>query len=484
MLRLMYAASTREGALSILRSKVDVKPIRVFRSSVLNSRYRALSEDAKASSSARYRFDGVYWVETIRYRDERMPVSDEHDVMHVDIDVPEPVAHLAARIPPTRIYFFYLVRVGRGPGALSNRIKSHQFIHYCIEQKSMSPEALDDATETERMSPGAFECSSRTEIEIPAFVACDEYGRSLDSFVSSRPAILFDLDFLCANALHSLRSSTGVEPVFSPGLHLLSGCIDSQGFALPVFSPGLQLLSDCEDSPGFARNKSPPDTLIRRCSPCSSGKYKGSPRIVTPTPELRFKVAKYDPLGRYRCWKRPSIYVPKSSTKSKNKRTKAIQQVSVQSSAALALEPAGAISVRTRSKLCIAAPSRISGNPSVDAENTTAEHMLARRSLRLFIASTVEDPMPNGTGKKPRIKKDRPNLKKPSKQGLKATPELAKSSPSRRRSPRLSEALCPAQATEKPAVRVARVVKKSRWGCARTKGTSRLHHTNYERTTN
>lgn len=59
-LKLMYAAESVKGALSVLCSFEQNKPIRIFRSSIYNSPFRAIGRNSKLQRF--YRYDGLYRV--------------------------------------------------------------------------------------------------------------------------------------------------------------------------------------------------------------------------------------------------------------------------------------------------------------------------------------------------------------------------------------------------------------------------------------
>jgi len=129
LFRLDYAASSKEGALSVLKSYIEEIPIRVFRSSVLRSPYKALS---KSSSPACYRYDGLYKVELVHFFDE----SSEQATI---VECPE--KHLTSRIPSSRVYLFHLTRIDDGVGLRTNRLSSEEFLRQSIKRKTMLPEA-------------------------------------------------------------------------------------------------------------------------------------------------------------------------------------------------------------------------------------------------------------------------------------------------------------------------------------------------------
>ena len=129
LFRLDYGASSKEGALSVLKSYTEEIPIRVFRSSVLRSPYKALS---KTTSPACYRYDGLYKVEVVHFFDE---TSEQASI----VECPE--KHLTSRIPSSRVYLFHLTRIDDGVGQRANRLSSEEFLRQSIERKTMLPEA-------------------------------------------------------------------------------------------------------------------------------------------------------------------------------------------------------------------------------------------------------------------------------------------------------------------------------------------------------
>jgi hypothetical protein len=115
----MYAANSREGAKSILRSAHDHTPIRVFRSSAFTSPFRALSED---KDPAKYRFDGLYRVTNVSYLRQ-----DAHGQRVRDL-----ARHYNGNIPADRVYKFYLDRVEAGVGDKMNVYSNDQYATFCF----------------------------------------------------------------------------------------------------------------------------------------------------------------------------------------------------------------------------------------------------------------------------------------------------------------------------------------------------------------
>ena len=202
---LMYAASSKQGALSILRSKASGKHIRVFRSTVLNSVFRATSEE---KSPARYRFDGLYEVAAVKYQEE---------VEHV-LDVEDPAEHFSSRIPDARIYLFDLARVEHGDGLFANRVSSNGFLQFCIDQKSLSTEALQHTLEPYK----------------PPLAPCLEGDRNLEdssqpqqNLVSPQPRVPSDADgFLQFCIFHKSLSTEALQRTLEPYKPPLAPCLE------------------------------------------------------------------------------------------------------------------------------------------------------------------------------------------------------------------------------------------------------------------
>jgi SAD/SRA domain len=130
---LMYAAGRKEGALAILTSKDKGIPIRVFRSTLLKTAFRAI---CKEKSPARYRFDGLYRVTNMGYQDTKIKVSGIKNGSYL----------LSPPTPAAPVYLFDLVRVEEGEGVFTNKVSSEKFIQFCIDKKSLAPEALHQLT--------------------------------------------------------------------------------------------------------------------------------------------------------------------------------------------------------------------------------------------------------------------------------------------------------------------------------------------------
>jgi len=183
MLRLMYAAGTREGAFAILKSSIEALPIRVFRSSVLKSPYRALS---KKPSPACYRYDGLYKVEAIQFKD-----ATSHHTFVVD----HPAEHIRTRVPASRVYLFYLARVDAGDGEFANALSSDDFLRHSIERQTMLPVAAEESP-LHRQTVEDATCLSFFSLLS---------GIELSSTIST--SMLSEIDYDCANALSFLRES-------------------------------------------------------------------------------------------------------------------------------------------------------------------------------------------------------------------------------------------------------------------------------------
>ena len=131
LFRLEYAATSEQGALSILKSCIKDLPIRVFRSSVLKSPFKAVS---KTTSPACYRYDGLYKVKAVRFY---------NDISERFFCVACPAVHAKSRIPSSRVYLFLLVRADAGDGPYANALSSEDFLRHTIERQTMSLEAKE-----------------------------------------------------------------------------------------------------------------------------------------------------------------------------------------------------------------------------------------------------------------------------------------------------------------------------------------------------
>jgi len=131
LFRLEYAATSKQGALSILKSFTKNLLIRVFRSSVLKSPFKALS---KTTLPACYRYDGLYKVEAVRFY---------NDILKRSFRVEPSMIHAKSRIPSSGSYLFLLVRADAGDGRFANALSSEDFLHHAIERQTMSPAAKE-----------------------------------------------------------------------------------------------------------------------------------------------------------------------------------------------------------------------------------------------------------------------------------------------------------------------------------------------------
>lgn len=126
--RLMYAAKTNQGALAMLTSMAQGKPIRVFRSSAAEQNpYRALHRPKEEPTQ--YRFDGNY-----------TPVS----VGYIGQDG-KPCRETCGNLSPPltgRIYQFQLERVKVGDDTNMNRKSPLKLMHYSVSKKTMTSEAF------------------------------------------------------------------------------------------------------------------------------------------------------------------------------------------------------------------------------------------------------------------------------------------------------------------------------------------------------
>jgi hypothetical protein len=123
---LEYWAETRVGGGAILKSMANKNPIRVFRSSVLPNPYRAVEENPKysVSPSAIYRYDGLYQVTEVSF------------VLPGGIKVSE-VPGKSSPVVSHRLYYFQLVRLEAGTGALFNLTSDQTCIDNCRAQGTM-----------------------------------------------------------------------------------------------------------------------------------------------------------------------------------------------------------------------------------------------------------------------------------------------------------------------------------------------------------
>lgn len=134
----MYAAETKVGAASILQSARVGRPVRVFRSSSLSSRYAATTtSDETKLSSVWYRYDGLYQVATV-----------EHQCPHTKHDIVEPAGRLLSPPVTGRLYKFHFERVERNSGviddddedaSLRNVMDSVEHIRHCFNTGTMKP---------------------------------------------------------------------------------------------------------------------------------------------------------------------------------------------------------------------------------------------------------------------------------------------------------------------------------------------------------
>jgi hypothetical protein len=111
-LKLMYAVESAKGAKSVVTSSKKKLPIRVFRSSIYKSPYRALRPPSfhKACQTV-YRYDGLYRVMAFQ----------------------EPSA-------PKGPFKFELHRIDAGPDDMSNRIPNSEFVDNCCRLGTITDE--------------------------------------------------------------------------------------------------------------------------------------------------------------------------------------------------------------------------------------------------------------------------------------------------------------------------------------------------------
>lgn len=107
---LTYAAERKIGALALVKSCEQELPVRVFRSSKYNSKYRAVSKDSFTNNkNTIYRYDGLYKVTS--YRNPRIPMG---------------------------AYVFQLQRVKKGTDELSNAFDDATFFVKCLIRRTCS----------------------------------------------------------------------------------------------------------------------------------------------------------------------------------------------------------------------------------------------------------------------------------------------------------------------------------------------------------
>jgi hypothetical protein len=273
------------------------------------------------------------------------------------------------------------------------------------------------------------------------------------NLIPSVSTVLCDAeDTFAADVLRSVRFPTTVPTDNSPGLLLLSPISGNIPHCSPLVRPTVDLTSSC--------------------TPCSLTEYQGqSCRIVTPTPDLRRAIQRHKPRESSPCWKRPSILSGRPLPRRKNKQITTSQLITL--GQALRTTTAAREPVKTRSKGFAETqwPSQVTVQPRLKVEITKVKRVPTRRSERLFLADANKVQL-STPKKNAKIKNSRPSSQLRSKPKRTHAPTDSDCL-TPRRSPRLSEALCPSihAATPSP-VKVTRLVKSRRWGCQRTRGAS------------
>jgi len=163
---LTYAANTREGALAIMKSAVKDSCIRVFRSSVLKSPFRCVGALVK-QKPAHYRYDGLYKVDSIDFKDGDGIVSN------IDIAV----EHSSS---PTGVYLFHLSRIDGKHGDFENMISNNNYLEHAIGNGTMPQEASESVRQNN--------CASSNEEHARCCIS--EQERTLESDVGDASRIL------------------------------------------------------------------------------------------------------------------------------------------------------------------------------------------------------------------------------------------------------------------------------------------------------
>lgn len=115
---LLYAADTRVGAGGLLTSMEKRIPIRVFRSSRLDNEYAA--ESPVKNGSARYRYDGLYRLEGVRFDDGSGIEKEERP-------------RCLSPLVKGRVYKFQLARIEVREDEMSNRKSTEEIMEDSIE---------------------------------------------------------------------------------------------------------------------------------------------------------------------------------------------------------------------------------------------------------------------------------------------------------------------------------------------------------------
>lgn len=135
--RLVYAAKTNQGALAMLTSMAQRKPIRVFRSSADEQNpYKALHRPREEPTQ--YRFDGNYTPISVGYIGQNG----------------KPCRETCGNLSPPltgRIYQFQLERVEVGEDRHMNRMSSLKLMRDSVAKSTMASEALAAFSEHKRL---------------------------------------------------------------------------------------------------------------------------------------------------------------------------------------------------------------------------------------------------------------------------------------------------------------------------------------------
>lgn len=147
LVRLTYAASTKQAALAILNSTAEQKPVRIFRSGALKNCLRPISK-AFTKKPTQYRFDGLYYVRDVCFIPNDTPNRRVRDGFFthprsfraVLLDAATKIASAAERkLYQNGVFVFLLDRSNENR---HNDIDNQQYIQYCVLIESMPSEAL------------------------------------------------------------------------------------------------------------------------------------------------------------------------------------------------------------------------------------------------------------------------------------------------------------------------------------------------------
>ena len=141
LFHLVYAASFREGAWSLLSSATTDKPIRVFRSSsFVTSVFRA----TQPGKQTVYRYDGLYRMEAVLYKsgsssgDTKNTTNNGDSIYRVE-NIANHVSELKQN-SPDRIYFFCLVRCSNDKRleTYCNRLSNSDLLEQATQAQTLS----------------------------------------------------------------------------------------------------------------------------------------------------------------------------------------------------------------------------------------------------------------------------------------------------------------------------------------------------------